>query len=71
MPPDLIDRFTRSGSVRTYYIDGTRSYQLELNNSKPPFNDVKILKALSYMTIGLAKGNIGYLFDNIDFLAIQ
>jgi len=44
MVPLLSDR--RSGKISV--IEGTRSHQLELNNAKAPFNDMRVRMALNY-----------------------
>lgn len=48
VPADLVDRLQKNENVNVQFADGTRSYQIELNNKKPPFDDVRVRKALNY-----------------------
>lgn len=48
VPPDLVDRLSGVPNVQVYTAPGTRSYQIELNNAKPPFDDVRVRQALNY-----------------------
>jgi peptide/nickel transport system substrate-binding protein len=38
----------KSKSVQILTIEGTRAYQIELNNKKPPFNDIRVRKAINF-----------------------
>lgn len=46
--PDLVERLSGAPNVVVKTAPGTRSYQTELNNSKPPFDDVRVRQALNY-----------------------
>jgi peptide/nickel transport system substrate-binding protein len=48
IPADLVDRLSKSDKVKVMSVEGTRSYQIELNTSKPPFNDVRVRQAMNY-----------------------
>jgi peptide/nickel transport system substrate-binding protein len=48
VPADLVDRLRKSKSVQILAVEGTRAYQIELNNTKPPFNDIRVRKAINY-----------------------
>jgi peptide/nickel transport system substrate-binding protein len=48
VPADLVDRLSKSKKVKVMSVEGTRSYQIELNNAKPPFDDVRVRQALNY-----------------------
>jgi ABC-type transport system substrate-binding protein len=48
VPADLVDRLKKSKSVQILTIEGTRAYQIELNNKKLPFNDIRVRKAINY-----------------------
>ena len=48
VPADLVDRLKKSKSVQILTVEGTRAYQIELNNKKPPFNDIRVRKAINY-----------------------
>jgi peptide/nickel transport system substrate-binding protein len=48
VPADLVKRLSKSSRVRVYSVQGTRSYEIELNNKKPPFNDVRVRQAINY-----------------------
>lgn len=45
--PGRIDTIERQGVARIAAVEGTRSSQIELNNAQPPFNDIRVRKALS------------------------
>lgn len=48
VPPDLVERLSGSPEVSVVTAPGTRSYQIELNNAKAPFDDVRVRQALNY-----------------------
>ena len=48
VPADLVDRLRKSKSVQILAVEGTRAYQIELNNKNPPFNDIRVRKAINY-----------------------
>ena len=48
VPADLVERLTKSKSAQILIVEGTRAYQIELNNKNPPFNDKRVRKAMSY-----------------------
>ena len=48
VPADLVDRLAGSKAARVMAVDGTRSYQIEFNNAKPPFDDVRVRQAINY-----------------------
>jgi peptide/nickel transport system substrate-binding protein len=48
VPADLVDRLSNSKSVQILAVEGTRAYQIELNNKRPPFNDIRVRKAINY-----------------------
>lgn len=45
--PRGIERLETHPGIRVLAVEGTRSYQLELNNGRPPFNDIRVRKAVS------------------------
>ncbi|MHC1745480.1 MAG: ABC transporter substrate-binding protein [Syntrophobacteraceae bacterium] len=45
--PGNIEAVERVRKARILAIEGTRSCHIELNNAKPPFNDIRVRKALS------------------------
>lgn len=48
VPPDLVSRLQSTSSVSVKTAEGTRAYQIELNNKVAPFNDVRVRQALNY-----------------------
>ncbi len=48
IPPDLIASLEADENIVVKYVEGTRNYALELNNAKPPFDDIRVRKALNY-----------------------
>ncbi len=48
VPADLVDRLKKSKSVQILTVEGTRAYQIELNNKKLPFSDIRVRKAINY-----------------------
>jgi peptide/nickel transport system substrate-binding protein len=48
VPADLVERLSRAKNVKVMSTEGTRSYQIELNNAKPPFNDIRVRQAVNY-----------------------
>lgn len=48
IPPDLVSRLTGAPNVTVMTALGTRSYQLEFDVTKPPFDDVRVRKAINY-----------------------
>lgn len=48
VPPDLLGRLENNPRVQVKVAEGTRVYMIELNNKRPPFNDVRVRQALNY-----------------------
>jgi peptide/nickel transport system substrate-binding protein len=48
VPIDLLPDLERDPRVQVKTTQGTRVYAVELNNSRPPFNDVRVRRALNY-----------------------
>lgn len=48
LPVDLIPEVERDPKTAVRTTQGTRVYGVELNNARPPFNDVKVRQALNY-----------------------
>ena len=48
VPLDVKDQLVNIGSFEVFEIEGTRAYQIELNNKITPFNDIRVRKALNY-----------------------
>jgi peptide/nickel transport system substrate-binding protein len=48
VPPDLVDRLKGSPNVVVKTAEGTRAYQIELNNKQAPFDDPRVRQALNY-----------------------
>lgn len=48
VPPDLVDRIDGAPGVSVHTAPGTRAYLIELNNSIPPFDDVRVRQAMNY-----------------------
>ncbi|HYM69517.1 MAG TPA: ABC transporter substrate-binding protein [bacterium] len=46
--PDLVDRLKANPSVQVKTAEGTRSYEIELNNKMEPFSDPRVRAALNY-----------------------
>jgi peptide/nickel transport system substrate-binding protein len=47
IPTDLIDKLKKSSRVVLKTVDGTRSYQIEFNTQKPPFDDPRVRRAVN------------------------
>jgi peptide/nickel transport system substrate-binding protein len=47
VPIDEVEAIRLDPAFRILSVEGTRSYQIELNNALPPFNDIRARKALS------------------------
>lgn len=47
IPADLVDRLKKSNRIQVKTAEGTRSHQIELNNKKPPFDDVRVRQAVN------------------------
>jgi peptide/nickel transport system substrate-binding protein len=47
IPTDLVEKLKKSKRVQVKAVEGTRSYQIELNNKKPPFDDVRVRQAVN------------------------
>jgi peptide/nickel transport system substrate-binding protein len=48
VPANLVDRLRKSKSVQILSVEGTRAYQIELNNKKTPFTDIRVRMAMNY-----------------------
>lgn len=48
VPPDLVGRLESAPNVEVLAAPGTRAYLIELNTSKPPFDDVRVRQAMNY-----------------------
>lgn len=48
LPIDLLADLQRDPKVYVKTTQGTRVYTIELNNARPPFNDVKVRQAVNY-----------------------
>ena len=48
VPADLLSKLQSSDRVKVLTAQGTRCFHIELNTSKPPFNDIKVRKALNH-----------------------
>ncbi len=48
VPPDLVDLIANVPGLSVHTALGTRSYQIELNNAKAPFDDVRVRQAVNY-----------------------
>ena len=48
VPLDVKDQLVAIGSFEVFEIEGTRAYQIELNNKITPFNDIRVRKALNF-----------------------
>jgi peptide/nickel transport system substrate-binding protein len=47
VPVDLLARLEGDARVQVATVEGTRSYQIELNNASAPFDDVRVRRALN------------------------
>jgi peptide/nickel transport system substrate-binding protein len=47
IPADLVEKLKKSKRVQLKTVEGTRSYQIELNNKKTPFDDVRVRQAVN------------------------
>jgi len=47
VPPDLVPRLQSAPNIDVKTAEGTRAYQIELNNKLAPFNDVRVRQALN------------------------
>lgn len=59
VPAHSIKQIERNANARVMTVNGTRSNFLALNNTKPPFNNIKVRKALSHAI------NINLIIDKI------
>ncbi|MGE5594234.1 MAG: ABC transporter substrate-binding protein [Betaproteobacteria bacterium] len=48
VPPDLAASLKRDKNVQVKSVEGTRVYCVELNCAKPPFDDVRVRRAMNY-----------------------
>lgn len=48
LPIDLLGDLQRDPNVYVKTTQGTRVYAIELNNARPPFNDVRVRQAVNY-----------------------
>lgn len=48
VPPSMAEDINGGSGVKLVYTSGTRSYQVELNNQRPPFNDIRLRKAVAH-----------------------
>ncbi len=47
VPADLVDRLKGNPNIQVKTVEGTRSYQIELNTKNPPFDDARLRRALN------------------------
>lgn len=47
IPGDRVETIKQRNIAQILTVDSTRSFQMELNNALPPFNDIRLRKALS------------------------
>jgi peptide/nickel transport system substrate-binding protein len=47
VPVDLLARLEADARVQVATAEGTRSYQIEFNNDRPPFDDVRVRQAVN------------------------
>lgn len=48
LPPDLAKTLAADKNIQVKSVDGTRVYCVELNCQKPPFDDVRVRRAMNY-----------------------
>ncbi len=48
IPPEAVDRLKRNPRIRLQIVPSSFQVFFELNTTKPPFNDVRVRKALNY-----------------------
>ncbi|NLG78500.1 MAG: peptide ABC transporter substrate-binding protein [Firmicutes bacterium] len=48
VPPDLAASLKKDRNVQVKSVEGTRVYCVELNCAKPPFDDVRVRRAMNY-----------------------
>ncbi|NLJ59796.1 MAG: peptide ABC transporter substrate-binding protein [Firmicutes bacterium] len=48
LPPDLAKTLSADKNIQVKSVDGTRVYCVELNCQKPPFDDVRVRRAMNY-----------------------
>jgi peptide/nickel transport system substrate-binding protein len=48
LPPDLAKTLATDKNIQVKSVDGTRVYCVELNCQKPPFDDVRVRRAINY-----------------------
>ena len=48
IPPEAVDRLKKNSNIKLMIIPSSFQVFFELNNSRPPFNDVRIRKAVNY-----------------------
>lgn len=50
VPPSLVEQLKSDPNVKVKTCTGTRVHFVAMNNSKPPFDDVRVRKAMNYAT---------------------
>jgi peptide/nickel transport system substrate-binding protein len=64
LPADQVDRLRRAENVRILEQETMRIYTIQMNNQRPPFNDVNVRRAFSYafdydgFNNGILKGTV-------------
>lgn len=48
VPATMVNELRANPTVKVIIAEGSRSYQIELNNKQPPFNDIRIRRAFNF-----------------------